>query len=102
MMTACTTTLGLVPLALGAGETGKEMLHPLAITIIGGLISGTILVQLVFPSLVKRFGKRAFEMYEATAEHEDEFVDEHAVPADLMALARRVERRGGLKEKKKK
>jgi len=46
-MTAATATIGLVPLALGAGQTGKEILHPLAIVVIGGLVSSTLLDQIV-------------------------------------------------------
>ena len=38
LMTASVAVIGLIPLALGAGQPGKEILHPLAIVVIGGLI----------------------------------------------------------------
>ena len=56
LMTALTSGIGLVPLALAAGETGKEILYPVATVIIGGLISSTLLEFLVRPALFWSFG----------------------------------------------
>ena len=59
LMTALTSGIGLVPLALAAGEPGKEILYPVATVIIGGLISSTFLEFLVRPALFWKFGMRA-------------------------------------------
>ncbi len=56
LMTALTSGIGLVPLAMAAGEPGKEILYPVATVIIGGLISSTILEFLVRPALFLKFG----------------------------------------------
>jgi len=88
MMTALCAMIALIPLALGKGETGKEILHPLAIVVIGGLISSTLLDQVVTPALFYKFGRK---VYEHKFEHGDQEFDEHRVPADLMAAARTLE-----------
>jgi hypothetical protein len=52
LMTTATTVLGLLPLALGFGE-GSQLQAPMAITIIGGQITGTLLLLLAIPSIYK-------------------------------------------------
>jgi Cu/Ag efflux pump CusA len=61
LMTAGVAVIGLVPLALGAGQTGKEILHPLAVVVIGGLVASTLLDQLVTPALFFTFGRKLYE-----------------------------------------
>ena len=56
LMTALTTILGLVPLALGIGE-GTEINQPMAITVIGGLLSSTFLTLYVVPVIYSLFDK---------------------------------------------
>ena len=55
-MTAFTTILGLIPLALGIGE-GTEINRPMGITVIGGLISSTFLTLFVIPVVYSLFDK---------------------------------------------
>lgn len=57
LMTAITAGLALVPLAFGAGEPGKEIEAPMAIVILGGLITSTALNMIVIPSLFNKYGK---------------------------------------------
>jgi HME family heavy-metal exporter len=59
LMTALTAGIGLVPLALAAGQPGKEILYPVATVIIGGLISSTLLEFSVRPALFWTIGRKA-------------------------------------------
>lgn len=59
LMTALTSGIGLIPLALAAGEPGKEILYPVATVIIGGLVTSTLLEFLVRPALFWKYGLRA-------------------------------------------
>lgn len=65
MMTAATSFVGLVPLLFGAGQTGKEILYPLALVVFGGMLSSTLLDQLVTPALFYRFGRRTTDSKQA-------------------------------------
>jgi cation efflux system protein involved in nickel and cobalt tolerance len=56
LMTALTSALGTLPLALAFGA-GNEILQPLAIVVLGGLITSTLLTLLVLPALYSRFGR---------------------------------------------
>ena len=57
LMTATVTGLGLLPLALGSGNSGREIEGPMAIVILGGLITSTALNLLVLPTLALRYGR---------------------------------------------
>jgi CzcA family heavy metal efflux pump len=55
-MTALATALALVPLALSAGQPGSEIQAPMAVVILCGLLSSTVLNMVVIPTLYLRFG----------------------------------------------
>ncbi len=57
LMTALVTALGLLPLALGSGDPGREIEGPMAIVILGGLVTSTALNLLILPSLALRYGR---------------------------------------------
>lgn len=56
LMTALVAGLALMPIALGSGEPGKEIEGPMAMIIIGGLFSSTILNLLILPTILLNFG----------------------------------------------
>jgi len=55
LMTAAVTALGLAPLAFGINRPGQEIAGPMAITVLGGLVSSTVLNLFVLPALAQRF-----------------------------------------------
>ena len=57
LMTTLATALGLLPLALGSGEPGREIEGPMAIVILGGLFSSAALNLLALPGLALHFGR---------------------------------------------
>lgn len=59
LMTALTAGIALVPLVLSKGEPGKEILYPVALVILGGLCTSTLLDFFVTPAVFYRFGKQA-------------------------------------------
>lgn len=61
LMTALSAGVALVPLLIGADAPGKEILHPVAVTIFGGLISATLLDTFLTPVLFLRYGRAPLE-----------------------------------------
>jgi CzcA family heavy metal efflux pump len=59
LMTALSAGFGLIPLLIAAEEPGKEILHPIAIVIVGGLISSTVLDFIVTPAIFWLVGRKA-------------------------------------------
>jgi len=57
LMTALVTGVGLIPLALGAGEPGREIQQPMAVVILGGIVTSTFLNMIVIPALYLRYGQ---------------------------------------------
>ncbi|MBP7948120.1 MAG: efflux RND transporter permease subunit [Verrucomicrobiales bacterium] len=59
LMTALSAGIGLVPLLLAADQPGKEILHPVAVVIVGGLVTSTLLGLGVTPTVFYTFGRKA-------------------------------------------
>ncbi len=61
LMTALSAGIALIPLLLAANEPGKEILHPVAVVIVGGLVSSTFLDLMITPAVFYLFGRKAAE-----------------------------------------
>jgi CzcA family heavy metal efflux pump len=59
LMTALTSILALLPLLFAKGDPGKEILHPVAVVIVGGLLTSTLLDIFVTPAIFYLFGEKA-------------------------------------------
>jgi Cu/Ag efflux pump CusA len=57
LMTAILTAMGLAPLAIAINQPGQEISGPMAIAVLGGLASSTILNLFLLPALAARFGR---------------------------------------------
>ncbi|NBJ12818.1 efflux RND transporter permease subunit [Microvirga arsenatis] len=68
LMTALSAGLALIPLLIGADEPGREILHPVAVTIFGGLISATLIDTFLTPVLFLTFGRKPLERIQASRE----------------------------------
>ena len=72
LMTALVAAFALVPLLLAADAPGKEILHPVAVVIFGGLVSSTLLDTLLTPMLYWLFGRRPTERLLAQSDETEE------------------------------
>ena len=58
LMTALATGLALLPIVIGGNRPGHEIEHPMAVVILGGLVTSTVLNLFLMPALYLRYGKR--------------------------------------------
>jgi CzcA family heavy metal efflux pump len=58
LMTALATGLALVPIVVGGSRSGQEVEHPMAVVILGGLVTSTVLNLFLLPALYHRYGRR--------------------------------------------
>ena len=66
IMTALTTALSLVPMILAADHPGNEIQAPMAVVVLGGLITSTLLNIFVIPIVYERYSKRAHKQVDDT------------------------------------
>jgi len=70
LMTALVTGVGLIPLALGVGQPGKEIQQPMAVVILGGIVTSTFLNMVVIPALYLKYGRAVVTQEELGTEGE--------------------------------
>ncbi|MBX3278806.1 MAG: efflux RND transporter permease subunit [Acidobacteria bacterium] len=70
LMTALVTGVGLIPLALSAGEPGREIQQPMAVVILGGIVTSTFLNMIVIPALYLKYGRA--EAHKTSSEYSSE------------------------------
>jgi HME family heavy-metal exporter len=70
LMTALSAGLALLPLLIDSAAPGKEILHPVAVTIFGGLISATLLDTVLTPLLFLRYGEKPLQRLLAAREQD--------------------------------
>ncbi len=68
LMTALVAAFALVPLVLSSDAPGKEILHPVAVVIFGGLVSSTLLDTIVTPVMFRLWGRKPLERLLASGE----------------------------------
>ncbi len=81
LMTALCAGLALIPLALGGGEPGKELQTPMAIVILGGLLSSTALNMVILPALYWLYGERVAAADAAWERNANALVHHEVLPA---------------------
>jgi Cu/Ag efflux pump CusA len=59
LMTALVTSLALVPIVLAGDRSGHEIEHPMAVVILGGLVTSTVLNVFLLPAIYLRYGRSA-------------------------------------------
>ncbi len=89
LMTALTASLALIPLALSKGQPGREILHPVALVVLGGLLTSTALDFFVTPTVFLRFGKTAsLRLIRRHQEESGEVAEIHAPMSSPSPIAR--------------
>lgn len=71
LMTASVAALALLPLVFAKNQPGSEVLYPVAVVIVGGLISSTLLDLILTPTLFYHFGQKSAEEYAQLTEEEE-------------------------------
>ena len=85
-MTALSAGVALIPLLIDAATPGKEILHPVAVTIFGGLISATLLDSFLTPVLFLKFGAKPLARLRALASGSEEGARRETAPSPAEAF----------------